>query len=130
MLSVLKILRLLLGDGLNAVCFGNRLSLCCGRFVAISCLEVDTVFRARLPGCFGRRLRAAMTRERLARQNGSAVPSFGNGVASYLRDDDRLRGFGCGCGSDCRYRLLARLAVLRERLARQHDRFRRWAVRF
>jgi hypothetical protein len=71
------------------------------------------------------RLGTAMTREALTRQSGSAIPAFGNSVACDLRDDDVHVG-----GLDClrHGRLFSTLAVLRKRLAGQHDRLAGWSA--
>src|SRR5258708_2498460 len=74
------------------------------------------------------RLGAAVARERFTGERGSPVPAFGDGIACDLRDDDVCAGCaGCvgGLGSCCR---LFTLAILRERLAREHDGLRSWAV--
>src|SRR5260370_13448673 len=71
------------------------------------------------------RLGAAVARERFTGKRGSAVPAFGDGIACDLRDDDVCAGCVGGLGSCCR---LFTLAVLRERLAREHDGLRSWAV--
>ena len=78
--------------------------------------------------------RPAMTRERFTGQRRTAIPSIGNDVAGYLRDDDVwLNGLGCSRrlirGRLGRSRFLATGAVLGERFTRQHDSLWRRAVR-